>query len=1555
MAFNALASSYIFASNKIKITANFFSPTSLGTISIDVSGNYTYYVAYRYTNTTTLDKISSPYSSTPFVDTSLSDNTLYTYKIYPSDDNGNIIGVAAMPIGGSSAGTICSLANYADLSLNYNGGNCTTTSVGFDYAGLGGNGYSTLSVCSAYGNGVTRALMTRNAYSLFANGLAYSTTANTFSTSFYVSTFTGPATVTTLVLSTDINTQFIFNVYVVNKDGIGNGVPACMKSVRTCTLGTIISAGTFVIPTQQYMIFDSNANSKKGATITGITGTFTSLRVNRTGGTQGSITITGSTPGVNGTFCISDLSTNLPCNTTYAYSIYPENSLGYAKTGVSTTLNQTTGNSVGTICTLADPSGLTMTPVYPPDNLYDSWKATTNPPTYFTTHYRVSFNYVGVNNSASTRSYSKVILNGNNISTSGGRPTYDFSTSSPATPYVVEGVNGWANGATNRTIFPNTKYTLTAYVINADGLGNGIPSCLQTATCYTPAYLFKGTTDYGISQSNASVQLSGLGYGLTYPTVQNALYNNLPEYTTTTCPSGSTLVNLEGYFSSIAIQRTSPAGETVLIPQSGTYNPGTYNTGVSLADLSQNLPQNTKYNIKIVLTNALGMKTIVGNLLTAGKIPVNGGSSMSTLATVSFTVAPNSSNLRYNQVSFDFSYNPPSGDTTAHCVIYDQCNNKLETYGSIYYTTNWKISYNYTSNVTGVIANVASTPNTPYRYTLYSLNQHAVGEKIPAAGYSFTSWTGGKIISANLVTPSVKGRIYNSRSNSTYGNIIGNFAAVRIARCTVAPIDNTATRSTVQYISSGESAIDDNLTFLPSNTIFYLSIIPVNGEGTYCDLSNNFNSVGTPKGTDSRYTLVDPSTAILTVQPYIDTYALSLTPNRLFFKTLYNKSYAYYGGGTGSGYPAMFNINSDGTLNQIYPAPRGTAAGSLLDAVGVTGGVYVYLKGIYTRNAGNVITGSQPLEYNKRYNIIVCYINTENIYDASVGFIFSIATYPIISYAGNFVVSDTLGSIYDSVKQASVTDISGIYSYFTFTRTSWPNQTWSAPGTSVSWTSPQRLYGNTLVDASTNLGDNTFYSYSITPYNSDDVAGTPTNAIYNRFTRCLSGNVFTPANPNVWKINGQSPGTIPNYGYRVSVYPYNEFAYSFKGVTGNAQIGIDITCSDFNRGGRAVLYFDTPVGSSTRGRVAIRTIYPTSTVLYRPANYPSVVSGYLLQYPYFTSIENTVNGTKYLSTLAVNTSYKLNLCVFNSDIAAVSYDGQVYSYPSTSPYANRYFGGSDNIFLYDFSINPINVVSSFTASTAPSAPTVTINKIYPLPTEIPTLTITSSFSYLTIKRTLYPGAPTGTKILGNGTYTNITSATFTDPSFSDGVTQMPGGATVSYNVIAYNSTGQTSVSFSFYESNFGFNPIEGGAICYTFVSPPTLTVKTFSLVAGSYSGNVYVKTTTFRPDFFQAAGNNICYSLSPNTAKTNMYWNGIRNPYDAGPVFNGQKYFTSNAIATYMYYSYYPNSYTSPFTVLETIGIQLNGLAAATKYTLSCYINTPPGNSITSSVTFTTP
>lgn len=1445
MAFNALASSYIFASNKIYITAKFISPTSLGEISIDVSGNYSYYVAYRYINTNTFDASSVPYSTTPFVNTALLDNTLYTYKIYPSDSDGKIIGAAVIPTGGSSVGTICSLANPADLSLNYSGDNSSTTDVAFAYAGLGGNGYSKLTICAADSNGVTRGLI--QTYGGFTPTTSYSITATTVSTYPYPRISIAPNW-PSVIVSGSINVKYIFNVYVVNKDGIGNGMPVCMKSVTTCTWGTLTSAGTFVIPSKQYVIFDSNANSKKGATITGITGIFTTLLVQRSGG-AGNVTIIQSTSAGNGTFCFSDLSTNLPSNTVYTYSISPVNSIGYAPTAKATTLNQTTGKSVGSICTLADPSGLIIEPIYPPNNLYVplyNSELSTAFNVDYSTHSSYYFKLSSLDNSVSKPSFSEIWRDYDKnfdgyLYTTTPAPTYTriwFDTQKYLrfAQYVPGSV----------TVYPNTILTLKVYVVNSDGLGKGMAICTQTGTCCTPAMLYRGTSDYyfrvhtvssnGSTSTTYPQQVSGQGYGLIYPTLQNALYNNSPSYTTVTCPSGSTLVNLEGYFSTIAIQRTSPTGEVVVIPEGNTYSVGIYNTGVNLVDLSTNLLQNTVYTINIILTNAFGIKTLVGNILYA-KDPNGITSKICTLSSGTFRVAPNSINVRYNVVSFDFSFNPVAGDITSHCVLYDVCNNSLQTYGNNISNTNWNISQNYTSLATGLIANVASTPNTPYTYTLYTLNRHNIGGNIPATGYTFTSWTGGKIISANLVVPNVLGRIYNSRSNSTYGNIIGNFSAVRIARSTVSSINKTAKISDIQYISSGGSAIDTDTTILPSNTIYYYSIIPVNDVGVYCDFSNNFNSAGKIQTTDSMYTLVDPSAVNTTIGPYTYTASKVYNPNQIQITMTHNKNYQYYGNGPAGAFTnKVFMINSDGSTPEVVSEYFGD----------------IYVNAVYQGANYNIskeptINGGGPIGYNKKYELIIAYKNTLGVYDISAGVRLSVVTFPILTYAGNFVIPDRLGMIYDSVKDATITDISGIYSYIKFTRTS--------------WTSPQRQYGTKIIDASTNLGDNTKYTYSLTPYNSADVSSNTLTSTYYSFNTTLSGEVYTHPCTTVWSMTAYSRSTTT--------------------------VSANVACSDINRGGLGMIFVNTPVD----------TTFGNGNVV---------------------SLNASPNNSNGASILTPDRQFKI------TDMGTVNYFKE-----NTLYILDLYCIPRNYVSVYKLSsykLMTINKGPSLTMCTLGNITSSSINLLNTA-TDVPTITFAGVYTSIKIFR--------DSRLIGNATYNGITGSTFTDLSFSDGVTKIPGLTYFSYSITPINLLGDEGLTIS---KNI-----------LTFQNTPDLEVKNFSNVGTTVSGNVYITKFGEAP---QKTGNNICYSIYPNTATMNMFWRGLWQGYNIPYYAATTRSLGANAIATFMYYTEPGVEVT--YDSMHTTGIQINGMKHSTTYTLTAYVNTPKGNTIPKSITFTT-
>ena len=343
MAMCAFSTSFSNSSAISRIDPSYNTPTALGTISVYVKkiGNVSYYVAKRYLGLVsdnvlqyTSPKAISIATSPTFTDVSLNANTKYTFVFVATDVNGySASGTAATPKGGNGDGSIYTLAppSTSSLTLTYNGGGSSLTTVSFNYSFTIISGNNTgLSITDSNGTLLQTAPVA-------AGGSGTYTSTSTIAGS-----------------TTNTNTIYTHNVYVLNAAGVGSGISVCNKTINTCTWGDI-SAASFVLPDTLNRIYNSSLN----ASFTNFIGSAISCTFTRSGGSQGGFT--SAVQSINN--CID--STLCDANTQYTYYLTPYNLLNYGAETIQckSIINQarpTVTALYGKIYSLWDPSSISM-------------------------------------------------------------------------------------------------------------------------------------------------------------------------------------------------------------------------------------------------------------------------------------------------------------------------------------------------------------------------------------------------------------------------------------------------------------------------------------------------------------------------------------------------------------------------------------------------------------------------------------------------------------------------------------------------------------------------------------------------------------------------------------------------------------------------------------------------------------------------------------------------------------------------------------------------------------------------------------------------------------------------------------------------------------------------------------------------------------------------------------------------------------------------------------------------------------------------------------------
>ena len=487
--------------------ASFVLPTALGSISIQgITGTYTSFTVSRTGGG--LANFTSTIQNFPtnsFIDpTALNNNSQYTYTIAPTNNGvaGTTFSAITNTNTGLSNGLIYSLASAP--TLTYNGAGSSTSAISFTFTG---GSYTNLSVQFPSGTFIATTTVspytggsfganTQNTYYVFAiNGDNYGgltavgtgTNVTASSTSVNVCTWASAPTLTyngagsstsaisftysggtfsSLSIQTTLGTQITTittspytspSIYSINQQITYYACPVNAlgyyststnyASESVCTWATI-TAAAFVTPNVLGRIFNGTS------TLTGITGTFTSYILTRTGGSQGTYTLSGQSGST-----VTDVTTGLTNNTAYTFTLTPINQLNYNGTVFTSITGSTTSGIIYTLAaatmspTLVNASGSTT-------SVFMSWTNT---------------------------GYSSIRIQ--NTTTSGTIST--FTTGSGTTTYNSNSVGALST---------NTQYTYTFTAVNGDGnfLVGTTSTTLGTCTwasCNAPT--FASTTSSG--------------------------------------------------------------------------------------------------------------------------------------------------------------------------------------------------------------------------------------------------------------------------------------------------------------------------------------------------------------------------------------------------------------------------------------------------------------------------------------------------------------------------------------------------------------------------------------------------------------------------------------------------------------------------------------------------------------------------------------------------------------------------------------------------------------------------------------------------------------------------------------------------------------------------------------------------------------------------------------------------------------------------------------------------------------------------------------------------
>jgi hypothetical protein len=549
MAFTSLNGGALFGTVYPNIRSAVFSnPTTLGQIAISsIAGNFTSYKITRNGGAESASQTAATYT-----DTSLANNTQYTYTIVPyiGGVRGKIFTAITNP-NAATPGQIYTLASPSSLSLTYSGANSTTTSVYFTWTN---NGYSSIRLQNTTIGGTVATYTSASATVLYNSS--------------------GKDTLPT------VNGSYTYTATVVNGDGYYiNGAP-CQATIATCTWATA--------PTLTYNGAGCSA-SQISFTFSG--GAYSNLSVQYPSGTE--ITKTTTSPYTGGAFS---------ANQQVTYYVYPINALSYISSNGSNVVVCTwataptltyngAGCSTSQISFTFSGGAYTNLSVQYPSGT-EITKTTTSPYTggAFSANQQVTYYVYPIN------SLSYISSNGSNVAVctwgSVNAPTFSSTTGagttlactgtfskvyitytgagSPASGTTVTGTNSISQSYTGVT---SGTYTFNCYAVNAlnyqstTAASNSviIPSAIVSPSAPTLGYTLSTADSYWFTGQGASCCSSNGVYAYFFSWNNNTLTNCTYTANSGTSWTKVSVTPFASWYSSISSCCCSDSGQYVYV------------------------------------------------------------------------------------------------------------------------------------------------------------------------------------------------------------------------------------------------------------------------------------------------------------------------------------------------------------------------------------------------------------------------------------------------------------------------------------------------------------------------------------------------------------------------------------------------------------------------------------------------------------------------------------------------------------------------------------------------------------------------------------------------------------------------------------------------------------------------------------------------------------------------------------------------------------------------------------------------------------------------------
>ena len=1440
------------------------SPTST-TITITASGN-----DKSLSISNGLGTVVNGITSTPYVFTGLTPNTAYTFAITPYNyrDLSGIIGTTSTIY---TLGTVA-LGIITDISDTY---------IGIPFTGINAN----ISIANGLGTTIYGVTTSPYKFSGLLPNTAYNFTLTPYNSSGLTgNTVTSGPVVTNATAYADSPSDLSSTAISVPFTGTYNNV-AISNGISTMS-GITVSpyAYTNLLPNTSYTFTIVPYNSVNAG---GLPSTSSSLYTwgyvvagvpsPLSGGTSMSIPFTGTFTNVsircsNGSNVNSITTspytfTGLLPNTSYTFTVTPYNASGVAGT-TSTTSNVATYPtlSAGAV------SDLSASAISIPFSGSYSNVTISNGATTVTgiTSSPYTFNGLTANTSYtfSIIPYNLLGVSGSTVTTS---PLYTWG-------YVVAGTPSDVSGTTSISI-PFTGIFSNVSISNGSNVYSGIT---------TSPYVFSGLGEYVLYSFTITPYNVSAAAGFTSTTIP--IYSGVTSSVTAGTPidvSGTTsvLVPFSGSFSTVSISNN--AGNTITGITASPYiftglTANTFYTFTITPYDSQGVPAVTS-TTSTICSEAMvsaGSPSIVSGT-TSISIPFTGTYTMVSISNGAGTTIPSIVSSPYvfsgltANTSYTFSLSAYNQSGTANNPVYT---NSIYTAATLYNNastlniTSTAIDVSFSGVFTNVSVGNGSTLNTgivtsPYHYTGLSANTSYVFTVTP---YNVSAVGGNAITTTAVYTlPAI--------TTSTPTDISVNYINVPFAATTTGSFTSVSVSNGTTTIT-GLTTSPYKFTGLTANTPYTFTITPYGAGG----------ATGTPVNTTSVYTSGQvsagtPTTVSATVVSVLFsattagsftnvsisngmTTVTGITVSPYSFSGLTaNTSYAF----TITPYNVSTVAGPSATTASIYtwPAVNAGTPGNVSDTV-ISVPFTPSTVGSFTKVSISNGTRTVPGITTSPYSFTGLTANTS--------YTFTITPIGVLDVSGTAATTTSLYT-WPFVNGGTITDVSATTLSIPFTASTLGSFT----NVSISNGAGSTITGITTSPYSFGgLNANTTYTFTLTPYNVNAVAGsavvfasrttlpyvnagTPSTSAYNTISVPFSASTvgsFTKVSisngtltvPGITTSPYSFTGLVANTSYTFTITPINSLNISGTSVTTTSLYTLPVVNSGTITDVSATT-LSIPFTASTAGSFTTVTISNGAG---------SIITG-------ITTSPYSFGG------LNANTSYTFTATPYNA--SGVAGTAATYSARTTLPYVNVGVPttSSFSTISVPFSVSTVSSFTnvsisngtltvpgittspySFTGLTANTSYTFTVTPINTLNVSGSVVSTTALYTLGSVTNTYYDGKTTLSTITGDVSgkfnYISWTNQTYAGNTGTVTYNALIGGAVFTDSGTVNALVSNTQYTYSIYPYNSATTPVIGALTTFSAYTLGKVTgaanrgATTASLtidVSGVYSSISWTNTT----------------------------------------------------------------------------------------------------------------